>query len=159
MKNIKKRKLIGLITITILVVIDILSKNQIEATIAHNDRVEIINNFFWLTNVRNTGAAWSILEGKTGLLSVISFFASISLIIVYLRDTQSKVTNYALVLMISGTIGNFIDRFQLGYVRDFLSFNIFGYMFPVFNIADSLLVIGVFIVFVEVIFFDQTSNH
>lgn len=153
----KKEKIIGLIIVLILVGFDLVSKSMIESSIPYQQQMEIIPNFFWLTNVRNTGAAWSILDGKIGLLTLVSLVAAIVLTVVYLKDKQSKLGNIALVLMIAGTIGNFVDRLLLGYVRDFLSFNLFGYMFPVFNIADSLLVIGVFLLIVEV-FIDE-KNH
>ncbi len=149
--SVMKNKLIGFISILVLVAIDLWSKQTVTTAIAHNQQVEVIDNFFWLTHVHNTGAAWSLFNGRVGILTVVSFVAAIALIVIYLRDQQSKIANIALVLMIAGTIGNLYDRFALNYVRDFLSFNLFGYMFPVFNVADSLLVIGVFILIVEVL--------
>ena len=154
----KKSKLIGLVVIILLIALDLITKHLAETNIGLYQQVSVIPNFFWLTNVRNTGAAWSLFDGKVGLLSVVSFVASVILAFVYLKDKQSKLANTALVLMIAGTIGNFYDRLVLNYVRDFLSFNLFGYMFPVFNIADSLLVIGVVLLIVEV-FLDEKRNR
>lgn len=154
----KKSKLFGLVVIILLIALDLITKHFAETNIGLYQQVSVIPNFFWLTNVRNTGAAWSLFDGKVGLLSVVSFVASVILAFVYLKDKQSKLANTALVLMIAGTIGNFYDRLVLNYVRDFLSFNLFGYMFPVFNIADSLLVIGVVLLIVEV-FLDEKRNR
>lgn len=154
----KKSKLFGLVVIILLIALDLITKHLAETNIGLYQQVSVIPNFFWLTNVRNTGAAWSLFDGKVGLLSVVSFVASVILVFVYLKDKQSKLANTALVLMIAGTIGNFYDRLVLNYVRDFLSFNLFGYMFPVFNIADSLLVIGVVLLIVEV-FLDEKRNR
>lgn len=154
----KKSKLFGLVIIILLIALDLITKHLAETNIGLYQQVSVIPNFFWLTNVRNTGAAWSLFDGKVGLLSVVSFVASVILAFVYLKDKQSKLANTALVLMIAGTIGNFYDRLVLNYVRDFLSFNLFGYMFPVFNIADSLLVIGVVLLIVEV-FLDEKRNR
>lgn len=146
----KKTKIIGLISATVLVALDLLTKQWTTTAIGVNHRIPVIDNFFWLTHVHNTGAAWSLFDGKIGMLTIISLLAAIALIVIYLKDNQSRLANIALVLMIGGTIGNLVDRALLNYVRDFLSFNIFGYMFPVFNLADSFLVIGVFLLIVEV---------
>ena len=154
----KKEKIVGLIVIFGLVIVDLLSKSWIEANINLHQQVEIIPNFFWLTNIRNTGAAWSLFDGQVGFLTLVSLVACVVLLYVYLQDKQSKLANFALVLMIAGTIGNFADRLIFNYVRDFLSFNLFGYMFPVFNIADSLLVVGVFLLIVEVLI-DEKRSH
>ena len=59
---------------------------------------------------------------------------------------------YGIVLLFSGALGNFIDRVALGYVRDFINFIILGYDFPVFNIADIAIVLGVCLIIVEIIF-------
>lgn len=154
----KKNKLIGLMIAAGLVALDLISKQQITSSIALHDRIDVIDNFFWLTHVRNTGAAWSLFDGQMPILTIVSLVASVALIWVYLKNDQSKLTNIALVMMIAGTIGNLYDRFALGYVRDFLSFNLFGYMFPVFNLADSLLVVGVGILFIEVLIDERNRS-
>lgn len=140
-----KKKVIGLLVVVALVVVDLVSKQVITSTINYQENVTIIDNFFWLTNVRNTGAAWSLFDGHLPLLTLISLVASVLLTGYYIKNKQmSHIENICMILIIAGTVGNLYDRFFLGYVRDFLSFNIFGYMFPVFNVADSCLVIGVF---------------
>lgn len=155
----KKNKLYGLIIAMVLVLLDLLTKYLTSTNIPHQGEVVIIKNFFWLTNVKNTGAAWSLFDGKVGLLTMISLIAVIALVIIYLRDQQSRWGNMALVLMMAGTFGNLYDRFFLNYVRDFLAFNIFGYHFPVFNLADSFLVIGVFILVLEVFISERNSSQ
>ncbi len=109
----------------------------------------VIKNFFSITYARNFGAAWSILSGNRLFLILITIIA-LGLIIYYIVKSN-KITNiealsYGLVL--GGIIGNFIDRLFFGYVIDFLDFYIFGYNFPIFNIADSLIVIGVVILII-----------
>lgn len=139
-----KKKAIGLLIVVALVLVDLLTKHVITTNIRHLEQVTVIDNFFWLTNVRNTGAAWSLFDGQLPLLTLISFVAAVLLTRYYLKHKQmNHFENICMILIIAGTIGNLYDRFFLGYVRDFLSFNIVGYMFPVFNIADSCLVIGV----------------
>lgn len=136
------------ITIFILgLTLDLLSKYIISIKLSLNESITIINNFFYLNYVQNTGAAWSMLSNKTWLLTIISIVVSLILIYYYCQCYKNKdsLTCLCISLMLTGAIGNLYDRLVLGYVRDFLSFNIFGYMFPVFNIADSLLVIGGFL--------------
>jgi len=138
-----------LATVTSLVVllIDQISKYWVQTNPALHD-VKIINGFFHITYARNTGMAWSMLSGQQVLLSLIAA-AAIGVMIWYLINKKpDKYTTFAVALMIGGAAGNLIDRLVYNYVRDFLNFYIFGYDFPIFNIADSALCIGVFILFI-----------
>ena len=65
----------------------------------------------------------------------------------YFIKERDTLLLWGIGLILSGNLGNFYDRLTLGYVRDMLSFNIFGYDFPVFNVADSCLVVGVGVLF------------
>lgn len=132
---------------TIVIVLDLVSKYIIESQTALQN-VEIIPGFFSLTFAKNTGMAWSLLSGKQAFLSIVSA-AAIGVMIYYvLKKDCSKLMKIALALMIGGAAGNLFDRLFLGYVRDFLDFIIFGYDFPIFNIADSALTIGVILLFI-----------
>jgi len=105
--------------------------------------VEVIKNFFYITYAKNTGMAWSLLSGQQLLLSLIAAFA-IGVMIWYLQTHKCDMwTKVGLSLMIGGAAGNLFDRLFLNYVRDFLNFYIFGYDFPIFNVADMALCIGV----------------
>lgn len=110
--------------------------------------VTVIPGFFKIEYLKNTGAAWSMLSSKTALLTLVSAVAIGVMLWYLLAKKTTPVQETALCLMIAGAAGNFIDRLCLSYVRDFLSFNIFGYPFPVFNIADCALCIGVFLLFI-----------
>lgn len=110
--------------------------------------VTVISGFFQIEYLKNTGAAWSMLSSKTALLTLVSAVAIGVMLWYLLTKKTTPVQETALCLMIAGAAGNFIDRLCLSYVRDFLSFNIFGYAFPVFNIADCALCIGVFLLFI-----------
>lgn len=126
----------------IVIVIDQVSKYLVVSNEAlHN--MTIIEGFFHITYLENTGAAWSMMSNSTTILTIISLVASIAMIAYLFINKPDKLTSWALALMIGGALGNFIDRLLLGYVRDFLDFYIFGYDFPVFNIADTSLCIGV----------------
>lgn len=102
---------------------------------------------FHFTYTRNIGAAFGILQrGPTAtlLLGVLSAAVSLGILIYLLRNarTLSRLQLSAFTLILAGAVGNMIDRFMLGYVRDFIHFYLPNFNFPVFNIADSCVVIG-----------------
>ncbi len=135
-----------LFLIIILILIDQISKVLISYKLNYLEVKNIINNFFYLTYVKNTGSAFSILEGKRILLIILSIVFLI-ILIKYLTTSKNKERIYIL-LIISGLLGNLVDRILTGKVVDFLGFNIFGYKYPIFNIADSYVVIGVIILLI-----------
>ncbi|MBR2676631.1 MAG: signal peptidase II [Solobacterium sp.] len=142
------------ILIILLIVADQATKAMISASPEQFGNLEVIHDFFYITYVKNTGAAWSMLAGQRVFLSLLAA-AAILVMIFYLnkmlRD-NNKLSAFALALMIAGAAGNLIDRLMLGYVRDFLNFYIFGYDFPVFNVADICLTVGVFLLIISTIF-------
>lgn len=128
----------------LLVVIDQISKILILNNTQLNDSIEIIKNFFYITYTHNTGAAFSILLGKRIFLILITI---IVLVILFNYIKKNKITRkielISLSLVVGGSLGNLIDRIIRGYVIDFIDIKIFGYDFPIFNIADSFITIGV----------------
>lgn len=128
-------------------IVDLLTKYVIQNHIALQN-VEIIKGFFSLTYAENTGMAWSLLSGKQAFLSVVSAIAIGVMIYYVVAKNVDKFTKIALALMIGGAAGNLFDRLFLGYVRDFLDFIIFRYDFPIFNVADSALTIGVILLII-----------
>ena len=134
--------MMGLVIAAVVVIADQLSKLLIQNVTALQD-VEIIRDFFYLTYVKNTGAAWSLFSDMTGVLTLISAVA-VGVMLWYIITKKPKgLTLVAVALMAGGAAGNMIDRLFLQYVRDFLHFYIFGYDFPVFNVADIALCVGV----------------
>lgn len=133
-----------------LLLIDILIKLLVKNNMLVNESIKIINNFFYITYVKNTGAAWSILSGKQTFLIIFSIIV-IALLVFYLVKKKSylnlEVIGYSLLL--SGALGNLIDRILYGYVIDYFSFYIFSYSFPIFNFADSCIVIGIVLLFIS----------
>lgn len=134
--------MMGIVIAAIVLIADQLSKLLIQHVSALQD-VEIIRDFFYLTYVKNTGAAWSMFSDMTGVLTLISAVA-VGVMLWYIVVKKPKgLTLVSVAMMAGGAAGNMVDRLFLQYVRDFLHFYIFGYDFPVFNIADIALCVGV----------------
>ena len=133
----------------IFLLIDIVSKLVVSNLMKVFDSIVVIKDFFYITYVRNTGAAWSILSDKTWLIIIISLII-IGLIILYIckNKPKSNCENIGYAMILGGAIGNFIDRIVYGYVIDFFDFYIFGYDYPIFNVADSFIFIGVIILII-----------
>lgn len=126
-------------------ILDFLSKFIIINTLNLEEEITIIKDFFSLIYIRNTGAAFGILKSHTLLLVFITL-VFIYLFIRYVSKNTFKEFEYiSLGLIFGGALGNFFDRIVNNYVIDFFSFNIFGYSFPVFNVADIFVVVGVFL--------------
>ena len=124
--------------------LDQLSKWGVQTSMQIDESFDVIPGFFRITYLHNTGAACSMLEGKMVFFYLISIVFLIGMLYFYrTTDHRDRLTRIGVVLMMAGTLGNFIDRLIFQYVRDFLDFIIFGYDFPVFNVADISLCVGV----------------
>ena len=134
--------MMGIVIAAIVLIADQLSKLLIQHVSALQD-VEIIRDFFYLTYVKNTGAAWSMFSDMTGVLTLISAVA-VGVMLWYIVVKKPKgLTLVSVALMAGGAAGNMVDRLFLQYVRDFLRFYFFGYAFAVFTFADIALCVGV----------------
>lgn len=152
--------LIYLFIITFLVCIDQFVKKVVITYIPLFESKEVIPDFFFLTNVRNTGAAWSIMEGEKITFIIITIVAIIVfLYFILFSKTTTKLDRIAFTLMCGGAIGNLIDRIINSYVIDFLDFYIFGYDFPVFNLADAFLCIGVGLLIINMLLEKRNAKH
>ena len=111
------------------------------------DTFPIWQNVFHFTYVINTGAAFSFFRGQVDILRWISLFVSIVLILfVWYSPKISQLEQFGYGFILAGAIGNGIDRFLFGYVVDFLDFRLIN--FPVFNVADVAINIGVVILII-----------
>lgn len=147
----KKDIIFYILTFVVILGGDQLSKFIVDQTINFGTGYPIIKNFFYFTYVHNYGAAWGMLEGQRYFFYLVSAIAAVGLIYYFIKSLPyQKLTRFGLVLVFSGMLGNFIDRFIFGFVRDFIDFIIFGYNFPVFNIADIAIVVGVGLLILEV---------
>ena len=141
------------------VLIDQFSKQIVTAYLDLYQKVEVIPSFFNLTYVQNYGAGFSILEGQRFLFLFITIVAIIIFSYMLYKGKNSHIVyKTSLLLILGGTLGNFIDRIVHTYVVDFLDFIIFGYDFPVFNIADSFLTIGVILLLIYTLFIEGKNG-
>jgi signal peptidase II len=106
--------------------------------------IVVIEGFFNLVHVGNTGAAWSMLAGKSTFLALLAF---VTLGAIYLwrheLGLRLRVVQLSFGLLCGGIVGNLVDRMVHGHVIDFLDFHFGSYIYPTFNIADSGICVGV----------------
>ncbi|HDC7888352.1 TPA: signal peptidase II [Staphylococcus aureus] len=139
------------------VIFDQVTKYIIATTMKIGDSFEVIPHFLNITSHRNNGAAWGILSGKMTFFFIITIIILIVLVYFFIKDAQYNLfMQVAISLLFAGALGNFIDRILTGEVVDFIDTNIFGYDFPIFNIADSSLTIGVILIIIALL--KDTSN-
>ena len=153
----KKYYILGIVFIILGILLDQIVKIIIRLNLPEGDFITIIKGFFDISHIENTGAAWGGFSGYTIILIIVSLVILGYFIYIYknIDFKNKKVFSISLVFVISGTIGNLIDRLIFRSVTDFFDFTIFAYDFPVFNIADILLVIGFALFLIDMIFFDD----
>ncbi len=144
------KKLYGFAFGTLL--LDQIVKNLLLFFMNYGQSISVINGFFNITLVGNTGAAFSILSSNTILLIVISL--AVLNIIYFFFIKGKKLTIFEQVsygLLVGGIMGNLVDRVVHMQVIDYLDFNIFGYNFPIFNLADIAIVVSMILIAIQVI--------
>ena len=140
-----------LIIAALLVVCDQLVKYWIVSNLSLGEAMNVIPNVFSLTYYQNSGAAWSILQGQMWFFAIVTFVAvPLCIWLLWKNRRGSKFYSLALGLVIAGALGNFIDRMRLGYVVDMFQTDFIN--FPIFNVADMCLTIGVVMVFIYALF-------
>ncbi len=135
----------------IAIIVDQLTKYWIATGMERGDQISVIGNFFLITSHRNQGAAFGILQNQRWFFVVVTLIVVVA-IIWYIQKVKSqpdKLLPVALSLVLGGAIGNFIDRARMGEVVDFLQFNFGSYTFPIFNVADSCIVVGVALIIID----------
>ena len=130
-------------------IIDQITKVYIDRTMQLFQSIPVVDNFFHITYVRNRGAAFSFLSHASWRLPFfigVSLVAAIVIIIAYnkLREDQ-RLAQVSLAMIFSGAVGNLIDRVRLGEGIDFLDAHWYQHHWPAFNVADSLICVGVFL--------------
>ena len=133
----------------IFLLIDIFTKQLVKNTLNLYDSIPIIPNFFSITYVINDGAAFSILKGELWLFIILGF---VLLFFIFYYLQKEKLNIYKTIyygFLIAGVLGNLLDRMLYKGVVDFLDFTIFSYNAPIFNLADTFIVISVILIVFE----------
>ena len=136
-----------------LVIFDQLTKQIVVSLFALGESM-VINSFVSWTYIQNTGAAFSFLSGGGGILKAfllsVSLFVS-AMLMVWIHKTPAirRQRLFGQFILLSGALGNLLDRAQYGYVIDFIDVHYQNYYWPVFNVADSLIFIGVILLVFE----------
>lgn len=145
------KKYFKIIILTILLIIfDQVSKLFITNYFEVGDSLTIINNFLKFLYIKNTGAAFGLFMDNIFILIIITNILLVYLIIELKKNINNKIFVISLSLIISGALGNLIDRIFRGYVVDFISFTLFNKEMAIFNIADIFITIGVTILLVRI---------
>lgn len=131
--------------VMLIAVADRLIKQLVLASpLSDGEVMTVISNFLQFRYVENTGAAFSIFEGKTDMLSVFSAVVIVAgVIVIFSRKIKSKVLLASVVMMLGGGLGNLIDRVTLHFVVDYIE--VLFVDFPVFNFADCFVTVGAFV--------------
>ena len=134
----------------IFIIIDVVVKVVVSNCIGLYDTIKVIPGFFNLTYVRNTGAAFSIMENNRMLFIIIGLVAIFLIYKFLIKDKYlNKLSIISYSMLLGGIMGNMIDRILYGYVIDYLSFNLFGFNAPIFNLADTFIVVSVILIFIN----------
>ena len=140
----------------IILVLDQITKYLVEKHLRLYEIVPVIPGFFNLTHVRNKGAAFGILSGLPGVWRSLFFvtftLVAVGVIVSLLRKTQERLLVIAFSLIVSGAIGNVIDRVRYGEVVDFIQWYVKSWFWPSFNVADSAISIGVVLLAIDMLF-------
>lgn len=142
----KKWKLFTSISL-IVIVCDQVSKYIVSKAMHPGQSIRVIDSFLRIVYIRNPNAAFGIPVGSPILMIALTSIATILLIVYFVRIKEKGNLLYSgLVMIIGGAIGNLIDRFRAKQVVDFIEIGVKRFKWPVFNIADSFVTIGIFII-------------
>ena len=146
-----------LILSAIIVIADQATKLMVKGRFELRDSVSVIGDFFRLTYIENPGMAFGIQLGSPAFFTAFASIASVIIFVYLYRIRQEKfISRFALAIILGGAVGNLIDRFAYGQVVDFLDFGIGDTRWPIFNIADSSVTVGMILLLSVVLFEKET---
>jgi len=154
--------LFGIITIVGLVA-DQATKLYIDASMRLYQSIPVVDNFFHITYLRNRGAAFSFLSNATWRLPFfigVSLVAAIAILVAFRKlAEEQRLAQVSLAMIFSGAVGNLIDRVRLGEVIDFLDVHWYRHHWPAFNVADSLICVGVSLLALDMLLEDRRGKR
>ena len=144
----------------LIIILDQFTKWIVVQNMTLQERIPIIENFLYMTSHRNKGAAFGILQGQMWLFYIVTIVVVVFVIYYFEKYAkEQKLHAISLSLILGGAIGNFIDRVFRQEVVDFIDVYIFTYDFPIFNVADMALVVGVGLMLIFVFIEDRKARE
>lgn len=163
--RIRDARWLMLVIAAVVILLDRLTKLRVEAKIGLGHHVMVIQHFFWISHVLNTGAAFSMFDSSKSPLLVRNLLIGFSVIavlvvigVLWRVGRNLSITSVALAFILGGALGNLYDRLRFGYVVDFLEVHIHGYHWPDFNVADSAIVCGACLLLIEMLLPQREHN-
>ena len=153
------------VTALVVLLLDQATKYWISSSMTVGQDIAVITGFARLRYTQNSGAAFGIFADSTGILSIISLVVIVGILVAFVRlGHPNRLSVLAAGLVVGGALGNLLDRVRLHYVVDFievynpqLKLNNTVYTFPVFNVADSAITIGVILILLSLLFSKEPS--
>lgn len=146
-------------------VLDQLTKLWIRSTMPLHTAFPVVDSFFHVTHVRNSGGAFSFLADAPPEFRLPFFFVAsavaIGALVHFIRQVEphQRVLLFALAGILGGALGNLVDRVTIGQVTDFLDLHWRGYHWPAFNVADSFITVGVCLLMLHSVFASEDGRH
>ncbi len=154
----KKRLFIYIFILIALVSFDQLTKYIVINSFNVNDKLILINNFLKFYYIRNTGISFGMLSNQKYIIILLTLLVIAYVIYETIKNKKNKLMIISSSLIISGAIGNLIDRIFRGYVVDFISFTLFKKEMAIFNIADILITFGI-ILYIYIILMEGKNER
>ena len=155
-----KERIKHLILLIILICVDQASKFWVRMVLAERDPIVLIpGGVLKLQYHTNTGAVWGLMSGKVAFLRIFTIIVLALIVFLYLKIPKDKKYNalkIIIVFIMAGAVGNLIDRAILGYVVDFIYFELIN--FPLFNLADSFLTVSSILLFILAVFYYKDDD-
>ena len=149
---------LSIIIATVLFLTDFVTKRYVLSNINVGETFGSFTPLIDFTYVQNTGAAFSIMSGKMGFLSLISILFCIGLVAYWIiKKPRQKLLCISLAMIFGGALGNAVDRIAYGFVVDFIETTFIN--FPVFNIADIGITVGTILLAIYLLFFDKEEKN
>ena len=143
----------------ILFAVDQISKFVLDKVLVLGKSYTIFDKFLYITKAYNDGVSFSMLSGHRFLIILISLIVMVFLYIYMHKFKENPKNIIAFSLVFGGLFGNLVDRLIHGYVIDFIDFYIFNYNYPIFNLADSFICIGIFILLYSIYMGEDNENN
>ena len=147
----KKKYCIFYLLLFILTFIDQITKALVIKFLSVSKSLILIKNFLKFCYIKNTGISFGIFSGKQLMIIIVTFMIISYLIYDFVKNINNKKIFISTILIVSGALGNLIDRVFRGYVVDFISFTLFGKEMAIFNVADIFITFGVILYILNII--------